>query len=105
MVRNPTSLPPPSRPRAHQPLAGGMIGIMGISIANIWVQSPMLSNVWVYGGLLLFTGYVAYDTHATIQDYNEGERDPYKHALSFFQNAWGIFRHLLVIFGVGPRND
>ena len=90
------------------PLAGGMIGIFGISIAGMFcpVTSPwygVLHSVSLYGGLGIFSLYIAYDTQMMIQDYKEGQRDTHTAALNMFINLKAVFTRFLIIF-IG-RND
>ena len=71
------------------PLAGGMFMLMGCGIATMFVPVtsawyPLLHNVYLYGGLGLFTLYIAYDTQKMIDEYEMGEDDHLKHALDLF---------------------
>nr|QBK87339.1 MAG: inhibitor of apoptosis-promoting Bax1 [Marseillevirus LCMAC201] len=47
----------------------------------IWF--PMLHDINVYGGVLLFMGYSAYDTHQLIKDYEKGQLDHIGHATNY----------------------
>ena len=48
-------------------LGMGLAGMIGLSLAGmIWPMSPGLYNVWLYGGLLLFSLFVLYDTQKII---------------------------------------
>lgn len=43
-------------------LGMGLAGMMGIGIASmLWPHSPALYNIYLYGGLLLFSAFVLYD--------------------------------------------
>jgi len=45
------------------PLAIGLGGMLGVSLLSIFYPgSPALYNIYMYGGLLLFSGFVLYDT-------------------------------------------
>ena len=60
------------------PLAGGMLVLMGAGLASMFVPVtsawyPLLHNVYLYGGLGLFTLYIAYDTQKMIDEYEMGE--------------------------------
>ena len=45
------------------PLSLGLGGLMGASLLSIvYPGSPALTNIWLYGGLALFSAYVLYDS-------------------------------------------
>jgi FtsH-binding integral membrane protein len=53
------------------PLGGGMIMLMMVGLGGMFVPPtsawyPLLHNVMLYGGLVLFTMYIAYDTQKMI---------------------------------------
>ena len=37
------------------------MGMIGISFAAMFYPSPALFNIWLYGGLVLFSAFVLYD--------------------------------------------
>jgi len=47
-------------------LGMGLAGMIGVSIANIFWPSPLLTNIYIYGGLLLFSAFVLYDVQKLI---------------------------------------
>jgi FtsH-binding integral membrane protein len=66
------------------PLMGGLIGLIGVSLTGLlsgMIFGPqclafqMLHSVDTYGGILLFTGFTAYDTHKAIERYKKGDPD------------------------------
>lgn len=86
--------------RLGVPLGGGLLVLMaaGIGAAFCPVTSawyPLLHNVYMYGGLMLFTAYVAYDTQVMIDEFEQGEDDHIRHAVNLFINAKGIFMRVL----------
>lgn len=44
------------------PLAIGLGGLLGVSLLSIFFPSRALYNVWLYGGLAVFSLFVLYDT-------------------------------------------
>ena len=84
------------------PLAGGLLVLCGVGLASFFVPVtsawyPLLHNVSLYGGLGLFTLYVAYDTQKMIDEYEMGEDDHLKHAVDLFIDFKVIFTRVLVL--------
>mmetsp|Transcript_42142 Transcript_42142/g.104804 ORF Transcript_42142/g.104804 Transcript_42142/m.104804 type:complete len:304 (-) Transcript_42142:251-1162(-) len=84
------------------PLGGGMIMLMLVGVGGMFVPVaspwyPLLHNVMLYGGLVIFTAYIAYDTQNMINDYEMGEDDHIKHATDLFINFKNIFMRVLQI--------
>ena len=66
------------------PLMGGLFGLVGVSFSALiggWIFGfdnaiiPLLHNVDLYGGIVLFTGLTAYDTHVAIDMYKRKDPD------------------------------
>ncbi|CAI8050565.1 Bax inhibitor 1, partial [Geodia barretti] len=51
----------------------------------------------VYGGLILFCGFVLFDTQLIVERFNNGDNDYVRHSLDLFLDFINIFRRLLVI--------
>jgi len=84
------------------PLGGGLLMLMGVGIAGMFVPVtsawyPLLHSVQMYGGLTLFTLYVAYDTQKMIDEYEMGEDDHLKHAVDLFIDFKNIFTRILIL--------
>lgn len=87
------------------PLGGGMIMLLLLGIGGMFVPvtspwAPLLHNVMLYGGLGLFTLYIAYDTQTMVAEYESGEDDHLRHAINLFINFQAIFTRLLMILGM-----
>merc|ERR1711991_98731 len=81
---------------------GGMLGsalstLMWLSLANMFFHSPALLNVQLYGGLLMFSGFVIFDTQMIVEKRSLGDEDFVKHACELFLDFMGIFVRLLII--------
>ena len=70
----------------------GLWGLIGVG-ANLSIIGPLVGfnnvgfyahNVDIYGGVLLFSIYSAYDTHVMINDFKNGNCDYIGHATNFF---------------------
>lgn len=85
-------------------LGAGLGCIAAIGIANIFLQSNALLNVWLYGGLALFLAYVLYDMKE-IQ--NKAKRsvyfDPMSESVGIYLDFVNIFVRILMI--MNNRNN
>jgi len=84
------------------PLGGGMLMLMALGMGSMFVPVtsawyPLLHSVQLYGGLLLFTAYVAYDTQNMIDEYEMGVDDHIKHATDLFIDFKVIFTRVMSI--------
>lgn len=82
-------------------LAIGLGGMLGVSILSMFNPlSPALYNIWLYGGLGLFSLFVLYDTQMilnrakTMQVY-----DPINNSIGIYLDAVQIFIRFAMIFG------
>ncbi|MED6156648.1 Bax inhibitor 1 [Stylosanthes scabra] len=82
---------------------GGMLS-SGLSIllwlhftSSIFGGSIALYKFQLYSGLLLFVGYVIFDTQEIIEMAHSGDLDYVKHAMTLFTDLVNIFVRILVI--------
>jgi FtsH-binding integral membrane protein len=73
-------------------------GMFALSLMMMFTQSPVLFNMWLYGGLLLNGGLVLYQTqkiihHAKVQQ----QYDPINESLGIYIEAINIFQRILII--------
>lgn len=78
--------------------------LFGISIMGMFFPNPIFYNIWLYGGLALFTAFVAFDTQNAVTAYEEGDRDPVNHSVQFFINFISLFRRILMLLMGGGRD-
>lgn len=85
-------------------------GLVGIGLTSL--IAPLLGfeslglfahNIDLYGGVLLFTLYNAYDTHKMLDDYEKGDRDVLFHATNYSLSAINIFIRLLEILSKAQK--
>ena len=86
----------------------GVIGLIVVSIINIWIGSPALTFAVSAIGVLIFAGLTAYDTQRIKTDYishaNHGDSEwmgkaAIIGALSLYLNFINMFMMLLSLFG------
>lgn len=73
----------------------GMLTIVGF--LNIFLRSPLLSMFRLYGGFMVFCGYVCFDTQLILIKYDLGDRDYIYHAMALFVDMVGLFVRLVTI--------
>lgn len=86
----------------------GVIGVIAASIANFWLQSPILHWIVSYAGVAIFLALTIYDTQKikdmTIHALRSGDEDNVKRvgvrgALSLYLDFINLFIFLLRILG------
>lgn len=82
-------------------LSMGLMVLLGASVLNMFLGASVLSMAISSVAILLFGGYVLYDTSRMLQ---AGEDDPVPVALSQFLNLFNLFLALLRIFSGGRRD-
>lgn len=81
---------------------GGVLGsalmmMFVIGLMNIFFQSEAVAVAQLYLGLLLFAGYIVYDTQVIVERASRGVKDYVTDALTLFIDFLAIFRRLLII--------
>ena len=77
----------------------GCAGLIGVSLANMFWPSPALFNMWLYGGLVLFSAFVLYDTQKIIFNAKTKNRyDPINESLGIYLDTIILFERFLIIF-------
>jgi FtsH-binding integral membrane protein len=87
-------------------LGGSLIGLIALQVVGLLSQlimgpnmlSSLLFRADNYLGILLFTGFIAYDTHVAIQSYETGNADHLAMSVQLLLDVWNIFIRLLSIF-------
>jgi FtsH-binding integral membrane protein len=68
-----------------------------ISLFNIFIRSHVIPWTLMYGGLIVFSLYVVYDTQLIIEKAKFGNYDYVNHSLVFFMDFASIFIRILII--------
>ncbi|GBG30595.1 Bax inhibitor 1 [Hondaea fermentalgiana] len=87
-------------------LGGTLYSALGmlttLTMANFFLQSPFVHTLQIYGGLIVFCGYVSFDTQLILAKFEAGDRDYVSHAMVLFVDMMAIFTRVLVVL---LRND
>ena len=79
-------------------LLGSALSLLALaSLINLFVGSALLFNMQLYGGLLVFCGYVVFDTQMILFKADMGQRDPISGAVELFIDFAAIFVRILII--------
>ena len=80
-------------------LGMGCAGLIGVSFAQMLWPSPALFNIWLYGGLLLFSAFTLYDVQKLIHAAKTKPAwDPINESLGIYLDAIILFERFLIIF-------
>lgn len=98
--------------RYQAPLMGALTGFVGmglLSIGSTLLLGPnMFSNIWLnvdmYGGILLFSGMTAYDTHKAIEMYESKKPDHLGCAVDFYLDFMNILIRVMEIMAKAKKN-
>jgi FtsH-binding integral membrane protein len=69
------------------------------------VQSPFIQNLWLYGGLVIFSLFVAVDTQVIIERALRGDSDSVHSALDLFLDALNIFVRIMIILSRDKKSS
>jgi len=93
--------------RSYLYLAGILssgLSLMGIlSLFNLFVRSHAVFNFQLYAGLMLFCGFIIFDTQLIIEKRFAGDRDFVSHALELFLDFINVFVRLLIILSKNSK--
>ena len=74
-------------------------GMIGLSFAQMFWPSQALFNIWLYGGLVLFSAFTLYDVQKLIHAAKGKQTwDPINESLGIYLDAIILFERFLMIF-------
>jgi FtsH-binding integral membrane protein len=80
-------------------LGMGCAGMLGIGLASMFWPSPALFNIWLYGGLVLFSAFTLYDVQKIIHRAKTAHKyDPIGQSLGIYLDTIILFERFLIIF-------
>ena len=83
------------------PLALGLGGMLGVSLLSIvYPGSRALYNIYLYGGLALFSAFMMYDTQMILHRAKTAAMyDPINMSIHIYMDAINIFVRMMQLFG------
>lgn len=87
--------------RSYLYLGGSLMSALSVmllmGLMNIFFRSSMIYQLQLYGGLVLFCGFILYDTQLIIEKKRNGDSDFLWHSVDLFLDFVNIFRRILII--------
>ncbi len=80
----------------------GLITVLVLAIANIFIGLPMLSLAISGAVILIFSGFILYDTSQIIHG---GETNYLYATVNLYMDIFNVFVHLLQILGIMSSDD
>lgn len=92
-------------------LGGGLMSLLAIQIMGIGsyliigpnIMFDMIHNIDIYGGIALFTGMTAYDTHKAIEMYGEKNPDHIGCATNFYLDFMNLLVRIMEAFAKSKK--
>jgi len=85
-------------------LGGSLMSCLSVmallGLMNIFFRSTMIFQLHLYGGLLVFCGFILYDTQLIIEKRRNGDTDFIWHSVDLFLDFINIFRRILLILSI-----
>eukprot|EP00056_Hartaetosiga_gracilis_P018201 m.10022 g.10022 ORF g.10022 m.10022 type:complete len:253 (-) comp6494_c0_seq1:198-956(-) len=86
-------------------LGASVIGLFVVGLMNMFMFIPFMFSVMLWGGLILFSLFVLYDTQRIIARHESGDMDFLTHAADLFVDFAAIFRRILIILAQNSNNN
>jgi len=78
-------------------LMSGLSALFWMGLMNLFFQSQLIFQVYLWGGLLIFCGFIMWDTQVIIEKRKRGDRDFIKHSLDLFIDFMQVFRRVIIL--------
>eukprot|EP01115_Flamella_aegyptia_P001721 TRINITY_DN1288_c0_g1_i1.p1 TRINITY_DN1288_c0_g1~~TRINITY_DN1288_c0_g1_i1.p1 ORF type:complete len:241 (-),score=27.37 TRINITY_DN1288_c0_g1_i1:11-733(-) len=86
-------------------LSSALSMLVFLSFMNLFFRSIAVFNIQLYGGLVLFCGFVIFDTQLIIEKAATGNKDYVSHSLELFLDFISIFVRLLIILSKNKKES
>merc|ERR1711997_684045 len=78
-------------------LLSGLSTLFWLGFLNLFFQSQLIFQVYLWGGILLFCGFIMWDTQMIIEKRRRGDKDFIAHSLDLFIDFMQVFRKVLIL--------
>jgi len=78
-------------------LLSALSTLFWLGFLNIFFQSQLIFQAYLWGGLLVFCGFIMWDTQMIILKSRRGDKDFIKHSLELFIDFMQVFRKVVVL--------
>jgi len=86
-------------------LLSGLSTLFWLGFLNIFFQSQLIFQVYLWGGLLVFCGFIMWDTQMIIEKRRRGDRDFIAHSLDLFIDFMQVFRKIMILLMQKENGD
>lgn len=78
-------------------LISALSALFWLSLANLFFQSAMIFQAYIWISLLVFCGFVVYDTQLIVEKARRGDKDFIAHSLDLFIDFVQLFRKIMIL--------
>lgn len=86
-------------------LLSGLSTLFWLGFMNIFFQSQLIFQVYLWAGLLIFCGFIVFDTQMIIEKRRRGDRDFIAHSLDLFIDFMQVFRKIMILLMQKEQKD
>ena len=86
-------------------LMSGLSALFWLGLLNIFFQSQLIFQVYLWAGLLLFCGFIVWDTQMIIEKKRRGDSDFISHSVELFIDFIQVFRKIVIILMQKEERD
>merc|ERR1712095_148297 len=86
-------------------LLSALSTLFWLGFLNIFFQSQLIFQAYLWGGLLVFCGFIMWDTQMIIEKRRRGDRDFIAHSLDLFIDFMQVFRKIMILLMQKENGD